>query len=45
MDDLHHGDPEAAFAVAAAIEQQNREVERWNNLYEMLKQLGDLWAK
>lgn len=33
------------FAVAAASEHHNRRVERWNNLYKMLKQLGELWSK
>jgi hypothetical protein len=45
LDRLHHGDPEAVFAVAAAGEHESRVVERWNNLYEMLKDLGELWAK
>lgn len=45
LDRLQHGDPQMAFAVAAATEQHNREVERWNNLYKMLKQLAELWSK
>jgi len=45
LDRLHHGDPETVFAVAAASEHESRVVERWNNLYEMLRDLGELWAK
>jgi len=45
LDRFHHGVPEAVFAVAAAGEHESRVVERWNNLYEMLKDLGELWAK
>jgi len=39
------GDPEMIFAVAAATERENQRVERWNNLFKMLKQLGELWSK
>jgi len=37
LDRLHHGDPQARFAVAAAQEQHKRETERWNNLYQMIR--------
>jgi len=45
LDRLEHGDPQIAFAMAAASEQHNDEIERWNNLYKMLKQLGELFAQ
>jgi len=44
LDRLEHGDPQIAFGVAAATEAHNAEIERWNNLYKMLKQLGELWS-
>jgi len=37
LDRLHHGDPQAMFAVAAAQEQHTRERDRWESLFEMIK--------
>jgi hypothetical protein len=34
---LHHGDPQIAFAVAAASEREKRIVDRWNQLFKMIK--------
>ena len=40
LDRLHRGDPEAAFAVAAASEAYKREVQRWSDLSELLADHG-----
>lgn len=35
------GDPEAVFAVRAAVEAETRENERWEALFEVLEKLFD----
>jgi len=41
LDRLHHGDPEAVFAVAAASEQHTREADRWESLFELIADHAD----
>jgi len=41
----YQGDPQIVFALSAAVERESRVVERWNNHYEMLRDLGELIAE